>query len=106
MPTYHYRCASCEQHLEVVQSMTDDPITECAACGGQMQKVLLPVGIVLKGSGFYRTDNRSGSKTATKASEKSQKTETKGTAESTSSKKDSSGASGSGTTKAADAKSA
>ena len=58
MPTYHYRCAKCEQHIEVVQSMTDDPITECAACGGKMQKVLRPVGIVLKGSGFYRTDNR------------------------------------------------
>lgn len=72
MPTYHYRCASCEQHLEVVQAMTDDPITECAACGGPMQKVLRPVGIVLKGSGFYRTDNRSKS-TATSES----KSETK-----------------------------
>lgn len=62
MPTYHYRCSKCEQHLEVVQSMTDDPVTECAACGGEMHKVLQPVGIVLKGSGFYRTDNRGSSK--------------------------------------------
>jgi len=64
MPTYHYRCAQCDQHLEIVQSMTDDPITVCAACGGEMRKVLHPVGIVLKGSGFYRTDNRSGSKSS------------------------------------------
>jgi putative FmdB family regulatory protein len=60
MPTYHYRCVSCEQHLEVVQRMTDDPFTTCAVCGGDLQKVLKPIGIVLKGSGFYRTDNRSG----------------------------------------------
>lgn len=62
MPTYHYRCSKCDQHLEVVQAMTDDPITECGACGGEMHKVLQPVGIVLKGSGFYRTDSRGSSK--------------------------------------------
>lgn len=82
MPTYHYRCATCEQHLEVVHSMTAEPITECAACGGQMQKVLRPVGIVLKGSGFYRTDSRSSAskaKTDTKSESKESKSESKET---------------------------
>src|SRR5688572_17872839 len=70
MPTYHYRCSSCDQHLEIVQRMSDDPITTCSACGGEMVKVLKPIGIVLKGSGFYRTDSRSGSSGASKAPEK------------------------------------
>lgn len=59
MPTYEYRCTSCGQHVEVVQSFSDDPLTECGACGGQLRKVFSPVGIVFKGSGFYKTDSRS-----------------------------------------------
>ena len=59
MPTYEYRCGSCGQHVEVVQSFTDDPLTECGACGGPLRKVFAPVGIVFKGSGFYKTDSRS-----------------------------------------------
>lgn len=110
MPTYHYRCAKCEQHLEVVQSMTDDPITECAACGGQMQKVLRPVGIVLKGSGFYRTDSRSGSKskTSTSAGESSKSesgADSKKKSDSPSSSSSSSGGGG-GDSKSSEAKSA
>ncbi len=61
MPTYEYACRSCDEHLEVVQSFSDDPLTECPACGGPLRKVFGAVGVVLKGSGFYRTDNRSSS---------------------------------------------
>jgi putative FmdB family regulatory protein len=60
MPTYEYRCAKCGEHLEVVQSFKDAPLTECPSCGGELRKVYSPVGIVLKGSGFYKTDSRSG----------------------------------------------
>ena len=59
MPTYEYRCTSCGQHVEAVQSFTDEPLTECGVCGGELRKVFAPVGIVFKGSGFYKTDNRS-----------------------------------------------
>jgi putative FmdB family regulatory protein len=58
MPTYEYRCGDCGQHVEVVQSFSDPPLTECGACGGPLRKVFAPVGIVFKGSGFYKTDNR------------------------------------------------
>jgi len=60
MPTYEYRCNSCGEHLEVVQSFSDKPLTKCPNCGGQLRKVFSPVGIVFKGSGFYKTDNRGG----------------------------------------------
>jgi putative FmdB family regulatory protein len=60
MPTYEYRCISCGEHLEVVQSFSDKPLAKCPNCSGQLRKVFSPVGIVFKGSGFYKTDNRSG----------------------------------------------
>ena len=66
MPTYEYRCAKCGEHFDVYQSFSDDPLTKHPGCGGKVAKVLSPAGIVLKGSGFYKTDNRSGSKGATK----------------------------------------
>ena len=59
MPTYEYACKSCGQHLEVVQSFMDEALTECPACGGTLRKVFGNIGITFKGSGFYRTDNRS-----------------------------------------------
>ena len=58
MPTYEYACRNCGEHIEVVQSFKDEPLTECPACRGPLRKVFAPVGIVLKGSGFYKTDNR------------------------------------------------
>src|SRR5919201_3381508 len=70
MPTYEYRCTNCGEHLEVVQSFSDDPLTECPNCGGQLRKVFSPVGIVFKGSGFYKTDNRRGGKGASKPKDK------------------------------------
>jgi len=67
MPTYEYACKSCGEHVEVVQSFRDEPLTECPACGGDLRKVFGSVGIVLKGSGFYRTDSRAASKRAAKS---------------------------------------
>jgi len=61
VPTYQYSCTACGEPLEVVQSFTDDALTECPACGGKLRKLYNAVGIVFKGSGFYRTDSRSGS---------------------------------------------
>ena len=61
MPTYQYRCTNCGEQLEVVQKFSDDPLTICPACQGALRKVFSPVGIVFKGSGFYRTDSRNGS---------------------------------------------
>jgi putative FmdB family regulatory protein len=58
MPTYEYACTECGEHLEVVQAMSDAPLTTCAVCGGRLRKVFAPIGIVFKGSGFYRTDSR------------------------------------------------
>jgi putative FmdB family regulatory protein len=58
MPTYEYACTECGKHIEVVQSMSDAPLTTCAICGGRLRKVFSPIGIVFKGSGFYRTDSR------------------------------------------------
>ena len=60
MPTYEYRCRDCGEDLEVQQSFTDDPLTECPACGGSLKKIFGNVGIAFKGSGFYKTDSRSG----------------------------------------------
>lgn len=59
MPTYQYTCTSCGENLEVVQSFSDASLTECPECKGALRKVFSPVGIVFKGSGFYRTDSRS-----------------------------------------------
>ncbi len=70
MPTYEYACTSCGQRVEVVQSFSDDPLTECEACGAPLRKVFAPVGIVLKGSGFYKNDSRAG-RSGTKAKDSS-----------------------------------
>ncbi len=72
MPTYEYACTSCGHHLEVFQSFSEDPLTACPNCAGGLRKVFGSIGIVLKGSGFYRTDSRSSSngKAASKEREK------------------------------------
>ena len=62
MPTYQYACTACGERLEAVQSFTDAPLTECPACGGALRKVFSAVGVVFKGSGFYKTDSRSSGK--------------------------------------------
>ena len=58
MPTYEYACKACGEHVEVVQSFKDDPLTECPNCGGELRKVFGAIGIAFKGSGFYRNDSR------------------------------------------------
>ena len=62
MPTYEYRCAKCSKHFDVYQSFSEEPLTKHPGCGGKVTKVLSAAGIVLKGSGFYKTDNRSSGK--------------------------------------------
>ena len=66
MPTYEYACAECGELLEAVQKFTDDPLTVCPVCDGRLRKLFSPVGIVFKGSGFYRTDSRSSAVNGTK----------------------------------------
>jgi putative FmdB family regulatory protein len=65
VPTYQYQCTQCGEGLEAVQKFTDDPLTECPTCSGRLRKVFNSVGIVFKGSGFYRTDSRSGGASST-----------------------------------------
>ena len=105
MPTYQYSCTACGEPLEVVQSFTDDALTECPACGGKLRKLYNAVGIVFKGSGFYRTDNRSGSSSTVPAasssssdsgSAKSDSAPSSGSSGSSSTGSSSSGSSGSG----------
>jgi putative FmdB family regulatory protein len=64
MPTYEYRCTDCGEHLEIVQAFSDDPLAECPNCQGLLKKVFNSVGISFKGSGFYKTDSRSGAATS------------------------------------------
>ncbi|ROS59293.1 putative FmdB family regulatory protein [Frigoribacterium sp. PhB160] len=59
MPTYSYRCTECGNAFDIVQSFTDDSLTECPVCSGVLRKVFSPVGVTFNGSGFYRTDSRS-----------------------------------------------
>jgi len=67
MPTYEYSCKQCGEHLEVVQSFKDEPLEVCPNCGGELKKVFGSIGIVFKGSGFYKTDSRSGASAGKKA---------------------------------------
>jgi putative FmdB family regulatory protein len=74
MPTYDYACAKCGEHAEVFQTFSEEPLkrhnqVDGIRCSGSLQKVFSPVGIVLKGSGFYKTDSRNASRAASKASE-------------------------------------
>ncbi|MEU2261318.1 FmdB family zinc ribbon protein [Streptomyces sp. NPDC019645] len=68
MPTYQYQCTECGEGLEAVQKFTDDALTECPACQGRLKKVFSAVGIVFKGSGFYRNDSRGSSSSSTPSS--------------------------------------
>ena len=74
MPTYVYECSKCGDELEVWQSFSDDPLKRHAGCGGKLTKVYQPVGIVLKGPGFYKTDSRNGKKSSSSSSESSSST--------------------------------
>jgi len=80
VPTYQYACTSCGHQLEAVQSFADEPLTECPACEGRLRKLFSGIGVVFKGSGFYRTDSRAGS-----ASSDSSSSSSSGSSESSSS---------------------
>jgi putative FmdB family regulatory protein len=74
VPTYQYACTACEHRFEAVQSFSDASLTECPECSGKLRKLFGAVGVVFKGSGFYRTDSRSG---PAKSTSSSSSTETK-----------------------------
>ncbi|MGW6279898.1 FmdB family zinc ribbon protein [Kribbella sp. NPDC055071] len=85
MPTYQYQCTDCGEALEVRQSFTDDALTVCPNCQGNLRKVFNAVGVVFKGSGFYRNDSRSSGKSSVPAkSESSASTSTSSTSSSSS----------------------
>jgi putative FmdB family regulatory protein len=84
LPTYSYACTECDNKFDVVQAFSDDALTQCPQCEGRLRKLFGKVGVVFKGSGFYRTDSREAAKASSNGSSKS--AESKG-AESTSSEK-------------------
>jgi putative FmdB family regulatory protein len=113
MPTYVYECAKCGEELEAWQSFSDEPLKKHPVCGGKLVKVMQPVGIVFKGSGFHRTDSRNGAKrsktdssseSSDSTSEKSEKSETKSSTDAKAGATSES-SSGNGTKKSSDAKS-
>lgn len=77
MPTYQYQCTQCGEGLEAVQKFTDDALTECPNCGGRLRKVFSAVGVVFKGSGFYRTDSRGSSSSSAPAGKSSSGSDSK-----------------------------
>lgn len=85
MPTYQYTCTECGEPLEAVQKFTDAPLTVCPACGGRLRKVFSAVGIVFKGSGFYRTDSRNGAGAKAPAAKEKASGESSSTSDSSSS---------------------
>ena len=104
MPTYDYRCKACGQELEVFQSFSDDALTTCETCGGELRKLFGAPGIAFKGSGFYKNDSRGSKKaTATPSSDKSSSdkssSDTSSSDTSTSSSDSSSAGNGSGPAK-------
>ncbi|MEU4290137.1 FmdB family zinc ribbon protein [Kribbella sp. NPDC026596] len=101
MPTYQYQCTDCGEALEVRQSFTDDALTVCPNCQGSLRKVFNAVGVVFKGSGFYRNDSRSTGKSSVPAkaessSSSSSSTSSSDSSSSSASSKSSSGSSSSG----------
>ena len=100
MPTYQYACTECGDRSEVVQRFSDDPLTVCSTCGGKLRKIFSPVGIVFKGSGFYRTDSRNGASSVPAAKENSANgsngSSSEGSSGSSDSAKSESGSSGAG----------
>lgn len=83
MPTYTYACTECGNRFDVVQAFTDDALTTCQQCSGRLRKLFNSVGVVFKGSGFYRTDSREAAKSSTNGSAKngSSSSETSGSGE-------------------------
>src|SRR5581483_9161743 len=85
VPTYQYQCTECGSGLEVVQKFTDDALTECPECTGRLRKVFSAVGVVFKGSGFYRTDSRGGGSGSAATGDSAKKKDTSSSTSTTSS---------------------
>lgn len=94
MPTYSYACTECSNRFDVVQAFTDDALTNCEDCNGRLRKIFGKVGVVFKGSGFYRTDSREAGKSSSNGNGSS--------ASAASSSSDSGSSSGSSTSSSAD----
>ncbi|CAN3130555.1 FmdB family zinc ribbon protein [Mycobacterium sp. smrl_JER01] len=95
MPTYSYACTECSNKFDVVQAFSDDSLTDCPQCDGRLRKVFGKVGVVFKGSGFYRTDSRESGKTSASASSSNGSESSSSSAGSSSSGSSSSGSSSS-----------
>ncbi|MDN5859821.1 MAG: FmdB family transcriptional regulator [Pseudonocardia sp.] len=100
MPTYQYACTTCGHRFDAVQSFSDPSLTECPECTGTLRKVFSSVGIVFKGSGFYRTDSRNGSRNGAVAAGDSSSNTSEGLKSSKGSESSSSSTSGSSTSAA------
>ena len=87
MPTYSYACTECDNKFDAVQAFSDDALTECPKCDGRLRKLFGKVGVVFKGSGFYRTDSRESAKSTSNGSSKS--SESSGSSNSSEKKPDS-----------------
>ncbi len=98
MPTYSYQCTECDDRFDIVQAFSDDALTTCERCSGRLRKLFNSVGVVFKGSGFYRTDSRESGKKSTSSSNGSSSTDSGSS--STSSEKPTSGEKSSSTSTA------
>ncbi len=96
MPTYSYACTECDNRFDAVQAFTDDALTTCPRCSGRLRKLFNSVGVVFKGSGFYRTDSRESGKSATSGSDSGGSSDSSGSAAPASKPEKSSGSDGSG----------
>ncbi|MFF9087232.1 FmdB family zinc ribbon protein [Streptomyces sp. NPDC014991] len=103
MPTYQYQCTECGDGLEAVQKFTDDALTECPSCQGRLKKVFSAVGIVFKGSGFYRNDSRGSTSSSTPASKPSSGSSSDSKASSSTTSSSGSASSGSGSSSSSSA---
>jgi putative FmdB family regulatory protein len=97
VPTYSYACTQCDNRFDIVQSFSDNSLTECPQCAGKLRKLFNSVGIVFKGSGFYRNDSRSTSTSSEPSSSSDSSTKKESTSTSSSSESSSSSSSSSST---------
>ncbi len=93
MPTYSYACTECDNRFDAVQAFTDDALTSCPQCTGRLRKLFNSVGVVFKGSGFYRTDSRDASKNSKSESSSSSSEKSSSSSDSSSSASSSSSSS-------------
>ncbi|WP_083869274.1 FmdB family zinc ribbon protein [Nocardia niigatensis] len=100
MPTYSYACTECDNKFDIVQSFSDDALTTCNQCNGKLRKLFNSVGIVFKGSGFYRTDSRNGSTSSEPAKSSSTSSDSSSSSTASSSSAPSSSTGGSSTSAA------